>query len=168
MVTVLVFPSHSTVNPRLSAANLTGTTVLPLIVVGATSIVRLTPFTVIVVDPRCIIVVILFNDKVMDLSLEEFYIHLEHIINLLSSYENYQVYINRSKIENQYMVYVKEELDVIIAKTSQPPIVLAISEGNMIASFWDYLKNIIGERAYDNYDNENTINELKDYLKKLK
>jgi hypothetical protein len=66
--------------------------------------------------------------------------------------------------EDRYMVYAREELGVIVAKTSQPPVVLAMSEGNMTVTFWDFLKSMIEEKAYENPDKEKTIAGLREYL----
>ena len=79
---------------------------------------------------------------------EEFIAHLEHILALLECCENYHVHLSDKPMEDQYTVYAREELGVIVAKTSQPPVVLAINEGNMTAAFWGFPENIIGEKAY--------------------
>ena len=97
----------------------------------------------------------------------EYLLHLQNIIKLLNTYENYHVHFVKGPIEDRYSVYVKEELGAIVAKTSQPPVVLAMSEGNMTASFWDYLISTIGEKAYENPDNKAVIASLQAYLKKL-
>lgn len=97
----------------------------------------------------------------------EYLLHLQNIMKLLDIYENYHVHLVRGPIEDLSPVYVKEELGAIVAKTSQPPVVLAMSEGNMIASFWDFLKKIIGEKAYENPNNKAVINYLQAYRKNL-
>ncbi len=66
------------------------------------------------------------------------------------------------------MAYVKEDLGVIVAKTSQPPVVLAINEGNLTAAFWDFLKNMVDEKAYAALDKAKAITNLQAYLVKLK
>ena len=99
---------------------------------------------------------------------EEFAIHLERVIELLRSYKNYRVHIIDRLTEDRYTVYAREELGVIVAKTSQPPVVLAMSEGNMTAAFWDFLKGMVGEKAYTAADKAEVINRLGNYLQKLK
>ena len=99
---------------------------------------------------------------------EEFAAHLEHIIDLLCSYENYHVHLIDKLTEDRYTVYAREELGVIVAKTSQPPIVLAMSEGNMTAAFWDFLKGMVGAKAYAAPDRAGTIADLRAYLIKLR
>jgi hypothetical protein len=46
--------------------------------------------------------------------------------------------------------------------------VLIINEGNMTAAFWDFLKSIIGEKAYTVPEKKPTIAVLREYLAKLK
>ena len=99
---------------------------------------------------------------------EEFAAHLEYIIELLCSYENYHIHLIGKLPEDRYTVYAREELGVIVAKTSQPPVVLAMSEGNMTAAFWDFLKGMVGTKAYMSEDKEGTINRLGNYLQKLR
>lgn len=98
---------------------------------------------------------------------EEFAAHLEHILALLASCENYHVYLVDRPTEERYMVYAREDLGVIAAKTSQPPVVLAINEGNMTATFWDFLKSIIGEKAYATPQKEAVVTALWDYFAML-
>lgn len=97
----------------------------------------------------------------------EYATHMEQVIALLASCENYHVVLTDRPKEDRYTVYVREEEGVIVSKTSQPPIVLAMSEGNMVAAFWDFLKGVIGEKTYAKPDNKAAIAYLNAYLKKL-
>ena len=99
---------------------------------------------------------------------EEFAVHLEYLIELLETYENYHIHLVDRPTEDGYMVYVREELGIIVAKTSQPPIVFAMSEGNMTAAFWDFLKSMVDEKAYTALDKAKDIANLQAYLIKLK
>lgn len=101
-------------------------------------------------------------------TLEEYILHLEHIVYLLKLYNNFHVFLTQSETDERYMVYAREDLGIIVAKTSAPPVVLAMNETNMTAAFWDYLKNIIGVKAYLDLDKEGTINKLADYINRLK
>lgn len=98
---------------------------------------------------------------------EEFTAHLEHAIALFASCENYNVYLVDRPTDKRYMIYAREDLGVIVAKTSQPPVVLAINESNMTATFWDFLKGIIGEKAYATPQKEAVVTVLRDYYKSL-
>jgi hypothetical protein len=97
----------------------------------------------------------------------EFVAHLKQILALLNSCENYYVYVMEKSLIEHYSIYVREELGVIITKTSQPPVVLAMSEGNMVGAFWDFLKNLIGEKAYGARNREEVIEKLHNYLGRL-
>lgn len=99
---------------------------------------------------------------------EEFTAHLEHILALLESCENYYVHLIDKPMEDRYTVYSREELGVIVAKASQPPVVLAINEGNMTAAFWDFLKSMVDEKAYAALDKAKATTNLQAYLIKLK
>ena len=71
---------------------------------------------------------------------EEYIGHLEHLVYLLNTYDHFHVNLIEGLPESNYMVYAKEDLGVIVAKTSTPPVILAINETNMTAAFWDYLR----------------------------
>ena len=98
---------------------------------------------------------------------EEFISHLKNILVLLESCENYHIHLIDSSIEDRYTVYAREDVGVIIAKTSQPPVVLAINEGNMTAAFWDFLKSKLDEKTYRAGKNTDSIAVLRDYLAEL-
>lgn len=98
---------------------------------------------------------------------EEFVAHLKHILALLESFKNYHIHLIDKPTEDRYTVYAREEFGVIVAKTSQPPVVLAINESNMTAAFWDFLKSIIGEKTYGAEKNADSIAVLRNYLGEL-
>ena len=98
----------------------------------------------------------------------EYAAHLEQVIALLASYENYRVVLIDRPAEDRFTVYAREELGVIVAKASQPPMVLAISEGNMVAAFWDYLKSMAGEKAWTAADRGAALERLENYVRKLR
>lgn len=98
---------------------------------------------------------------------EEFISHLKNILLLLESFENYHIHLIDNSTEDRYTVYAREEIGVIIAKTSQPPVVLAINEGNMTAAFWDFLKSMLDEKKYSAAKNIDSMAVLRDYLAQL-
>ncbi|MDD3852747.1 MAG: transcriptional regulator [Syntrophomonadaceae bacterium] len=100
-------------------------------------------------------------------TLDEYLLHLHNVIKHLDLYENYHVHLTKRPIENRYSVYVREERGAIVAKTSQPPVALFMNEGNMIASYWDFLKSIIKENAYENPRNTFIASALRAYVNKL-
>jgi len=101
-------------------------------------------------------------------TLEEYIAHLENIQYLMNTYDNFNVYLAKELIENQCMVYVKEDLGAIIAKTSAPSTVFAINESNLTAGFWDYLLSLIGKKAYRYPNKKESSNKLRAYIHSLK
>lgn len=49
---------------------------------------------------------------------EEFAAHLENILALLESFKNYRIHLIDKPTEDQYTVYAREELGVIVSKFS--------------------------------------------------
>jgi len=99
---------------------------------------------------------------------EEYIGHLEHLVYLLNTYDHFHVNLIEGLPESNYMVYAKEDLGVIVAKTSTPPVILAINETNMTAAFWDYLRDIFGEKAYQSPDNLEEAKKLEKYISKIR
>lgn len=98
----------------------------------------------------------------------QYLFHLQNIVDHLKTFENYHVCLVQGSVEDRYSVYVKEERGVIVAKTSLPPVLLAMNESNMTASFWDYLKTMADERILDDKDNKKVIKKLIEYIEQLK
>ena len=71
---------------------------------------------------------------------EEFYKHLRNIVGLLKEYHNYIVILTEDRISEGCLLYVKEDVGVLVGKTSLPSVVFAINESHMNAAFWDYLR----------------------------
>ena len=101
-------------------------------------------------------------------TLEEYILHLEYILLLLEKYENFHVYFTNGETEAQYIVYAREELGAIVAKTSTPPVVLAINEANLATAFWDFLRSMIAEKPYQYPNNKESAKMLADYIKSIK
>ncbi|MEA5040271.1 MAG: hypothetical protein VB086_10590 [Clostridiaceae bacterium] len=99
---------------------------------------------------------------------EEFLLHLEHLVFLLQKHENFHVYLTQTRGDERCMVYSKEGQGVMVAKTSDPPVVLSIHENGLSAAFWDFLKNIVGEKAYREPDKAQTLETLTGYLQDLR
>ena len=77
---------------------------------------------------------------------EEFLRHLKHLVHLMETFENFRIHLIEYSTDDRYMVYAKEDLGVIIAKTSDPTVVLAMREGNISAAFWDFLRDLADSR----------------------
>lgn len=99
---------------------------------------------------------------------EEYIEHLEHMAHLLKTYENFHVKMIEEMPKSNYIVYAKEDLGVIVAKTSAPPVVLAVNEANLTAAFWDFLRNIIGDKGYQFPNNTEEIKSLEKYIQRIK
>ncbi len=99
---------------------------------------------------------------------EEYILHLEHLIHLMEKYENFHICLIKQEAEMQYMVYAREGLGAIVAKTSAPAVVLAINEANLSTAYLDFLQSMIDEKAYRHPNNEESIDKLADYIKRLK
>lgn len=74
---------------------------------------------------------------------------MKNIIDLLKAYDNYNVVIDRENKVNKYRIYAKEDIGLIVDKTTGPHVVFAINEENMSAAFWDYLKTMLNENVQD-------------------
>lgn len=100
-------------------------------------------------------------------TMDEYILHLENVLDLLKGNENYHVHLIPEET-SEYMVFVKEEIGAIVAKTSAPPIVLVIKETNLVSAFWDFLNNMISEKEERHPDNDSSAKKLQAYIKKLK
>jgi len=99
---------------------------------------------------------------------EEYINHLENLVNLLDTHENFHVKFIGDETSDHYMVYVKEDFGALVAKTTTPPIILAIDENNMNAAFWDYLIIIIGSESSYLRGREENYKKLTAYIDRLK
>ncbi len=99
---------------------------------------------------------------------EEYIAHLEQIIYLLGNYPNYHIYFTHNREEGHHTVYVRENTGVIVAKTSQSPIILVMNENNLTIAFGDFLKSMIHTRAYTKRERSKAISRLREFLLKLK
>lgn len=110
----------------------------------------------------------IMNDSTVYYTQDEYIQHLSHLIYLLETYENFHIKLIDEMPESNHMIYAKEDIGAIIAKTSVPPVVLAVNETNMAAAFWDFLKHIIGEKVYQNPNNSEESKRLKEYIQRIK
>jgi len=85
---------------------------------------------------------------------QEFSLHLQNIIRLLKTYDNFDMHFSIKRNLEGCMVDVKEDVGVLVGKTSPPPVIFALNESNLTAAFWDYMmiygKNPVqGQRKKD-------------------
>lgn len=99
---------------------------------------------------------------------EEFVAHLQHIIYLLERYENYHVHLLSESEKQDYIIYVKDEVGVVIAKTSSPTVIFAINETNMTCAFWDSLNSMVYNTKHNASTRNNTIIKLKTFVRQVR
>lgn len=95
----------------------------------------------------------------------QFIRHIKNIIRLLKQYDHYTVYITPEQQAQGYLLYAKDNVGVLAAKTSTPSIIFFINEGHLAGAFWDYLitltdKFMLTKKA-------ETINTLEAFIKLL-
>ncbi len=98
----------------------------------------------------------------------EYIEHLENIICLLEKYEKFHIQLIGQSPRNSYMVYAKEDIGTLVARTTAPPVVLAINEDNLTAAFWDYLRNIIDNKINHHAYKKETVKKLLNYIQQIK
>ena len=92
------------------------------------------------VSPICVPLVC---DSPSTYTVEEYVAHLQNILRLLQTYNNYQVFLFDEKaFPNACSLYIKEKMGVIITKESNPTITMKINDSNMTSVFWDYLSRL--------------------------
>ncbi|MDD4565545.1 MAG: hypothetical protein PHE79_08770 [Eubacteriales bacterium] len=87
--------------------------------------------------------------------------HLKNIIELLKTYENYDITIEDSN-EVFSWIYAKEELGVIVAGKAVFTTLFILTEQNMSTAFWDYLQNKV--RNNDKNKRTQTIRKIEDFI----
>lgn len=102
-----------------------------------------------------------FSSEQLYYTTEEFRLHLENIVSMLKNSQRYNVHLVKDTKEDGYMLYAKEDIGVIVARTSVPTAMIVIDESNMSAAFWDYLKDY-------NSNKQDTINMIQSVIDKLK
>ncbi len=91
---------------------------------------------------------------------QEYCDHLENIIRLLQKYPHYQVYLADREEIPRALIYVKEDVGVIVAKTTSPAVTFAINESNMTAAIWDYMRIMTQKLSRSKRQKKDTINQL--------
>jgi hypothetical protein len=110
----------------------------------------------------------MFGEAELFYTIEEFISHLENIIRLLKEYKNFHVTLKSDNNISGFMLYVKEDVGVLVAKTSMPSVMFAINESNLTAAFWDYMEPIIRNSKKSPSEKANTIAKLEKIVQKLK
>ncbi|KUO51164.1 MAG: hypothetical protein APF76_16875 [Desulfitibacter sp. BRH_c19] len=93
--------------------------------------------------------------------------HFQNIIRLLQASENYNVHLANTNHLPGCMLYVKEDIGVLVGKSSIPSVIFAINENNMTAAFWDYMNLMINKSPKDKRHKKQTIAELEAMVEKV-
>jgi L-rhamnose mutarotase len=110
----------------------------------------------------------MFGENDLFYTIEEYASHLENTIRLLKEYKNFHVTLKSDNNISGFMLYVKEDVGVLVAKTSMPSVMFAINESNLTAAFWDYMEPVIRNSKKSSSEKANTIAELEEIVQKLK
>lgn len=92
---------------------------------------------------------------------DEFKCHLENLVFLLENFKNYHISFEYGEKYQGYMLYAKEDVGVIVAKTSSPSAIIGIDESNITAAFWDYLSQEIDISDIKRKNKDITISKIK-------
>lgn len=102
----------------------------------------------------------LLGESLLFYSPMEYSQHLREVIRLLKTYENYRVHMVGGTDTESSMLYVKEDVGVLIGKSSPPSVIFALNESNMSAAFWDYMNAFINKGSGGRFNRNHTIAEL--------
>ncbi|RJE46863.1 MULTISPECIES: transcriptional regulator [unclassified Dehalobacter] len=105
----------------------------------------------------------IIHDQELYYTLEEYTAHLQHLIFLLENYENYHLRLVSKEEKKDYLIYAKDAVGVMIAKTSLPFVVFEVNESNMTSAFWDSLHSVAVKQKSKN-DRQLTITKLKAFI----
>ncbi len=95
-------------------------------------------------------------------NLDDLIVHLNHIVDLMEKYRNFNVSINKQD-KTPFILYVKEGIGLIVIKAEEPIIAFAVNESNLTAAFIDYFhKNYLNL-----YNKKRSIKNIKCVLKDL-
>jgi len=94
---------------------------------------------------------------------KEFIEHLEHIIYLLQTYENYNVIINDGYIEGEYLMHVKKNSELLFVRATTPTMAMTIHEPWVIDTFWKFVNSQVKRIKSKNSKND-VIVKLRNYI----
>ena len=70
---------------------------------------------------------------------KEYTLHMERILSLSKTNKNYS-FLHIDRFNSPVMIWGKEDVGALLARTDEPSTTFAISEQNMTAAFWAYLR----------------------------
>jgi hypothetical protein len=98
---------------------------------------------------------------------QEYSQHLQNLIQLLKTQVNYQLYLVNDKHLEGSVIYVKEDVGVLVVKTTPPSTVFAINNIPLTAAFWDYMHMLFQKMPKGKIDRNYTIAELESFVYNL-
>jgi hypothetical protein len=109
----------------------------------------------------------MFCESELYYGIGEYISHLENIIRLLKEYRNFNIILSTNDTISGFMLYVKEDVGILVTKSSTPTVMFVSYESNLTAAFWDYLKAIIKNNDKSLSNKSSIITELEDIIFKL-
>lgn len=105
-----------------------------------------------------------FCDQPLFYDNESFCKHIQNIIKLLNTYENYNVFLKHKKILDNIQIMVKEDLGVVFTKEYKPFLTFALTQPNMTIAFYNYLYNMCNTVPTQERCKKYVINQLSNYI----
>ena len=109
----------------------------------------------------------MLNESLLFYTPGEYRQHLQNIIRLLKTYDNYHVHLTSDNHLDGSMIYVREDLGVLFGKTLPPSFIFAINENKMTNAFWDYMNLLIKRESKYKTNRNYTIAELETMVARL-
>lgn len=112
-----------------------------------------------------------FSDTLSGTSLfytpDEYLQHLYNIIHLLETYDNFSIcFTNDTHLEG-VIVYVREDVGVLVVKTLSPSVAFAINENNITAAFWNYFQILLNKGLHSTTNRNHTLAKLKEFTDRI-
>ena len=109
----------------------------------------------------------MLTDNLASYTPDEFSQHLQHMVKLLQSFDTYNVYLMPANKIDGSSIYCKEDVGVIVEKSTPPAITFTINESNMNAAFWDYMRLMLNKYPRNKAQKSTTISTIKTLIQAL-
>jgi hypothetical protein len=93
---------------------------------------------------------------------EDLITHLKYVIDLMEKNENFNLAINNQE-KTPFILYIKEDIGLIVIKAKEPMIAFAVNESNLTAAFLDYFH----KHYLNGYSKRKTVEKLKNVIKEI-
>lgn len=104
--------------------------------------------TLVLLDPECAMLTPdvlhpsageLFSDNHFSYTKEQYLQHIDQLKQMENQCENLDIHFV-NELADHTLIYIKEDIGVIMAKTNTPQTAFVINERNIINAFWDYME----------------------------